>query len=405
MNKRNAPSGGFRPNPKRQLLFAVIAIAALASGYGIAMFFSEPTVPVEPEKVSQSEAPPKAWYKDQPTPPRLVDAPDMPLLPEPDAHATPGDEPTSEPAAAPLAYEESLPQNVYVAPKAPEPVPETAIASVAPTPEATSAMTSMPVETGEGPPTWLRYAIAAPLHAGSGPMIAIVIDDMGVDRRRTSRILDLPPPLTAAFLTYAKKLGYQAGLAKAAGHELLVHVAMEPTSAKVDPGPHVLLTGQDEAEMRRRLELGIDQVPGAIGINNHMGSRFTEDSRGMAVVMDVLKRRGMLFLDSRTSPKTVGPSVARGRDVPVVERNVFLDNKNDPVEVLKRLAETERLARKRGYAIAIGHPRDGTITALAQWLPQAEARGVRLVPLSAIAKRLQGLDVPVAGNTTVRSGG
>jgi polysaccharide deacetylase 2 family uncharacterized protein YibQ len=164
---------------------------------------------------------------------------------------------------------------------------------------------------------------------------------------------------------------------------------MEPESDKVDPGPDVLLTSQGAPELRRRLEEGLARVPGAIGINNHMGSKFTEDARGMGVVLDVVKSHGMMFLDSRTSPATVAGRVAREKGVAVVERNVFLDNVNEKQAVLERLDETVRLAKRRGYAIAIGHPRDGTIAALAEWLPGAEGRGVHLVPLSAVVKRVR----------------
>lgn len=348
---------------------------------------------------------PKAWYRDQAPPPQLVTMPDQPLLPEPDAVSAPAE--TPEPAA-PLAYEESLPKEVYVHPHpaaavAAAPAMATAVpkeTAVVPVPANTSVSSAaqMPqVQSEANAPqavqvpvemAWLRNAVPFP-KADSRPMVAIVIDDMGVDRHRSAAIIDLPPPLTVSFLTYAHDLATQAALAKAAGHELMVHVAMEPSSKAVDPGPDVLLTSQDDAELRRRLEQGIGRVPGAIGINNHMGSRFTEDKRGMGVVLDVLRKHGLMFLDSRTSPKTVARGIAHRVGVAVVERNVFLDNENSEAAVLKRLAEVERLAARRGYAIAIGHPRDGTLKALAEWLPAARARGVQLVPLSAVVLRAE----------------
>lgn len=335
---------------------------------------------------------PKAWYRDQAPPPQLVTMADQPLLPEPDAVPAQAEAPQ---VAAPLAYEESLPKEIYdhpsprlaAVPPPPTPAPKMTDAVQAPS---TPTVAAPPPNAGHPPVemAWLRNAVPVP-QADSRPMIAIVIDDMGVDRHRSAAIIDLPPPLTVSFLTYAHDLAHQTALAKAAGHELMVHVAMEPSGKAVDPGPDVLLTSQNDAELRRRLEQGLDRVPGAIGINNHMGSRFTEDTRGMGVVLGILKERGLMFLDSRTSPKTVARGIAQRTGVAVVERNVFLDNQNSEAAVLKRLAEVERLAARRGYAIAIGHPRDGTLKALAEWLPAARARGVQLVPLSAVVLRAE----------------
>ncbi len=116
-----------------------------------------------------------------------------------------------------------------------------------------------------------------------------------------------------------------------------------------------------------------------------MGSRFTEYAPGMTLVLEELGRRGLMFLDSRTTPRTVSRSLARRFGVPFAERNIFLDNVNDVAAVRARLIELEDLARRRGSAIAIGHPRDATLEALARWLPLAKARGFLLVPVSALA--------------------
>jgi len=116
-----------------------------------------------------------------------------------------------------------------------------------------------------------------------------------------------------------------------------------------------------------------------------MGSKFTADPKGVGVVMAELGRRGLMFLDSRTTGRTVAARLARKAGVPVVERNVFLDNVGDVAAVRARLAEVERVARRRGSAVAIGHPRDATLTALAGWLGDLERRGFVLVPVSALA--------------------
>jgi len=106
----------------------------------------------------------------------------------------------------------------------------------------------------------------------------------------------------------------------------------------------------------------------------------------MRVVLEEINKRGLLFLDSRTSSHTVGPKLARKLGIPALERNVFLDNDNVPEKVQKQLGEVERLARKYGHAIAIGHPRDATIEVLKRWIPQARERGLVIVPVSVLMK-------------------
>ena len=117
-----------------------------------------------------------------------------------------------------------------------------------------------------------------------------------------------------------------------------------------------------------------------------MGSRFTQDERGMGVVLAELKRRNLLFLDSRTIGNTVGDKLAARMGVAHVMRDVFLDNEMDQAAVIKQLMQAERVAASKGQAIAIGHPHPATIAAIRAWMPKAEARGFVIVPLSAVAK-------------------
>ncbi|MSO85776.1 MAG: divergent polysaccharide deacetylase family protein [Rhodospirillales bacterium] len=196
----------------------------------------------------------------------------------------------------------------------------------------------------------------------------------------------MPGPLTLSFLTYANDLPEQTRDARANGHELMLHVAMEPNDKSVDPGPNVLLVGQDANEIRKSLEWGLARFEGYVGVNNHMGSRFTRDPAGMTVVMEELARRGLLFLDSRTSGKTVAAALAARHRVPFEERNVFLDAEDRPGEAEARLKELEVLARRHGHAIAIGHPKEKTLAALAAWLPSLASKNLVLSPLSAVVR-------------------
>ena len=144
--------------------------------------------------------------------------------------------------------------------------------------------------------------------------------------------------------------------------------------------------GQDE--LRRRLLWGLGRFEGYVGINNHMGSKFTGSLLGMVQVMAELRSRGLLFLDSMTSGGSLGTGLARRMGVAHAARDVFLDNEPDSPEAIRwQLARLETIARRRGAAVAIGHPHDTTLEALAAWLPEVEERGFALVPISAIVRR------------------
>ena len=236
-----------------------------------------------------------------------------------------------------------------------------------------------------GRPAWQQFALAMPATDGR-PVIAIVIDDMGIDKADAARVIGLQGPLTIAFMSYATELDSQAHAARAAGDEIWMHIPMEPLDGEVDAGPNVLKTDLTPEEIRRRLDWALARLPGIVGVNNHMGSKFTQYAPGMTVVMEDLRARGLAFLDSRTIAATVASQVAGRMGVPHIDRDVFIDNDESVQAVLRQLEETERVAAKRGYALAIGHPHPTTIAALQQWLPTLKAKGFVLVPASALLR-------------------
>lgn len=251
-----------------------------------------------------------------------------------------------------------------------------------PKPSSAPAETVSPAGTV---PVWQRLASRAVLQPGV-PMIGIVIDDLGLDHSRTARALRLPAPVTLAFLSYGNRLEEETATARAAGHELLVHVPMEPQGPAMDPGPNVLRTGDDAAQIRARLDWALSRFTGFVGINNHMGSKFTADAAAMDIVAQELKARGLLFLDSRTSAATRAFERARAAGVPAASRGIFLDREPNPDAVRQSLADLEIHARKHGRAIAIGHPHDVTLDALEAWLPTLAAKGLQLAPVSALVE-------------------
>jgi polysaccharide deacetylase 2 family uncharacterized protein YibQ len=269
------------------------------------------------------------------------------------------------------------PATVEPAPPRPAPPPVRTAAIIRPQPPIPSPRSDQP--------SWLRFAVPVPALHGR-PHIAIVIDDLGLDKRRTERTIALPGPLTLSFLGYATDLPQLAEEGHHAGHELLVHVPMEPISRSEDMGPNGLAVGLGEDEVLRRLRWNLARFEGYVGINNHMGSRFTANAESMAPVMAELKARGLLFLDSRTIGRSAGVELARRYGVPHAARDVFLDNEVNAPAIATQLAEVEAIARRNGSAIAIGHPHDATIAELTLWLEQLPKKGFVLVPLSTVVR-------------------
>ena len=232
---------------------------------------------------------------------------------------------------------------------------------------------------------WQTYAVAvAP--ADGRPRIAIVFDDLGIDQTRSRKALALSGPLTLAFLPYGYHLKELVSDARRNGHEILVHMPMAPLDLSVDPGPNALQKELGPSEIIRRLDWNLDQIGGYVGINNHMGSRFTADRDGMRLVMAELKRRGLLFVDSITTTDSQGYKVAAENGVPYAVRDVFLDHVIDEDAIRKQLQRVEETARRTGHAIAIGHPHDETLAVVGPWLKTIEAKGFQLVPVSAIVR-------------------
>ena len=314
-------------------------------------------------------------HRQQPAPPPVAEAPPVveapeQLLPPPIAAAIP---PVAEeiPPPPPYHVEDDINGPAEVPP--PPPVVETA----PPAPEP-------PVKT-KGQPAWLRYAVPGH-HAAGRPMIVVVIDDLGLDKRRTRRAIDLPAPLTLSFMTYAEDLPALTASAHEHGHELLVHMPMQAMSAHFSAGPNALEVGMPPQELHQRIDWGLSRFTGYVGVNNHMGSRFTADPAGMAVVMQDIKQRGLLFLDSVTTDHSAAPEAARRQNIPFAQRQVFLDNEQTLDSIRQQLTKTEAIAKKHGQAIAIGHPHDATLAALTAWLPTLEAKGFAIVPLTTLVK-------------------
>lgn len=210
--------------------------------------------------------------------------------------------------------------------------------------------------------------------------IAIVIDDMGADMRSSRRAIQLPAPITLSFLPYSTRTREQATEARNKGHEILLHMPMEPIGHE-NPGPGALLVELPLPDLEERVQNALSSFTGFDGINNHMGSKFTAFEGGMGLVIDHLQERHLFFLDSNTSPKSIGLKTARERGLPSIGRDVFLDDDPTPEAIRKQLEVTERIARRKGAAVAIGHPHEATIDTVQAWAAEAKNRGIELVPV------------------------
>lgn len=232
----------------------------------------------------------------------------------------------------------------------------------------------------EGVRTPIR--IAWETAAEDGAQIAVVIDDMGRNLALERRFLDLPFPITPSLLPYLAHTQNVADLARSRGREFLLHLPLQPQGYPGhDPGEGAILEGMTEAEVRERVRALLRAVPGASGVNNHMGSRLTELGEPMGWVLQELRAEGLFFLDSVTTGHTVGWELARSLNMGWARRDVFLDNVQTVEAVGSQLDKAIRVAKEKGYAVAIGHPHQATLDALTAWASKFKAAGVQVVPL------------------------
>ncbi len=211
--------------------------------------------------------------------------------------------------------------------------------------------------------------------------VTVIIDDLGLNSRITQAFETLQPPLTLSFLPYGSNLQRQTARAGAQGHEIFLHLPMEPQGPE-DPGPNAIKTGMTEDVVREITQKALLRISGAIGVNNHMGSKATADYSLMKPVMEVLRDAGVVFVDSVTSPLSLAAEIAEAHDIPSSQRDLFLDNDPTLPAVRRQLSALEQQARMTGTAIGIGHPYSATAEALKSWITGLEARGITLVSAS-----------------------
>lgn len=216
------------------------------------------------------------------------------------------------------------------------------------------------------------------------PKVAIIIDDLGYDQGMARKFLRLDANLTASILPHSPFADEVCEMVRRQGGEAMLHLPMEPDEyPSVSPGSDALLKDMAPDALIAQLERNLDALPEAKGVNNHMGSRLTRESAQMRQVFSVLKRRGLYFVDSRTTPDTVGRSTARLFKVPFAERDVFIDHYLEKNFIRGQIKKLIKRAARHGQAVGIGHPHPSTYEVLKQMLPELKKKA-RLVPASQV---------------------
>ena len=254
------------------------------------------------------------------------------------------------------------------------------------------------MHTAQGKSRLVAVCAALLLATGSGnthsaefnsdalPAIAIVLDDIGNRRAESLRALELPGSLSYAFLPHTPYARSLAEIAHQLGKDVLLHLPMDADRGEA-LGPGGISVDMSKQEITLTVARSLAAIPHAIGVSNHMGSLLTRNRQQMTWLMQALKHRPrILFLDSRTTGRTVAAEIAREAGIPTLERDIFLDNEQREESIRSQLRQLVRRARQRGSAIAIGHPYPETIDVLREFLPRLDELGVRLLRITKIAE-------------------
>ncbi len=230
-------------------------------------------------------------------------------------------------------------------------------------------------------------AMREPLKVSHGRSLAIVIDDFGNGMTGTEEMFKLPVKVTIAVMPFMPTTKRDAELAHRRGYDVIVHMPMEPKKGKREwLGPGAITTDLSDAEIRKRVEAAIRDVPHAIGMNNHMGSKATADERVMRSVLSVVREHGMFFLDSRTTPQSVIPKLADELGVPRLGNDVFLDDVYTIQHISRQIGLIRKRLNEQVACVAIGHvgpPGMKTAAVLKNSIPalSSQAQFVRLSEL------------------------
>jgi len=272
----------------------------------------------------------------------------------------------------------------------PPPLPKEKQVTLAPAPQPDLAADGpegpLPVIAPDGRMAWQVYARPFDLTDPKIPKISVIIGGLGLSQAATeAAIQQLPGAVTLAFVPYSRNLEGWIAQARAAGHEVLLELPMEPFDyPKNDPGPHTLLTTLDPDENLTRLDWLLSQFTGYVGVTNFMGAKFTASAASMEPILAELNDRGLLYLDSKATRNSVAGDITAELEMPSVVSNKFIDRVASRVAIDARLFELERIAKSFGSAVGIGFPYPVTVERVSKWAKALRQKRYVLAPLSAV---------------------
>jgi len=218
------------------------------------------------------------------------------------------------------------------------------------------------------------------------PKVAFIIDDLGYETEIAIKMMELEFPLTLSILPFLQYSEYVAEEGKKNNQEIMLHLPMEPSNSFANPGPGAIKSYMSEEEIRQTVRGCIFNIPYVIGVNNHMGSKITEDREIMKIVLEEIRRYDLFFIDSITTQNSIAYQVAQEMGVKTAVRTVFLDNESDMEYIKGQMLEAQEIALRDGEAIAIGHSRINTFYVLKRMIPELIKAGIEIVPVSELVK-------------------
>ena len=229
----------------------------------------------------------------------------------------------------------------------------------------------------------LLTTMATPLAAGQIPRIAIIIDDLGYQLVAGERVIELPGPVACAILPGAPRARQLANAANKRGKEVLLHLPMQAVGKENRVETTRMTLDMSRSKFAATFDTAFESVPHVIGINNHRGSLLTRHPGHMQWLMEeLLERDGLFFVDSYTTHESVALQIAAELGVLAKKRDVFLDPDKTTETLQREFERLKSVARKRGSAIAIGHPYEATLALLKRELPRLAEQGFDVVPVS-----------------------
>jgi polysaccharide deacetylase 2 family uncharacterized protein YibQ len=218
------------------------------------------------------------------------------------------------------------------------------------------------------------------------PKAAFIIDDLGYETEVAKKMIELEFPVALSILPFLQYSEFIAEEGRKNNQEIMLHLPMEANNSGVDPGPGAIKSDMSEEKIRQAVRDCILNFPYIIGVNNHMGSKITEDREVMEIVLEEIKGYNLFFIDSVTTKHSIAYEAAQEMEIKSAVRSVFLDNENDMEYIKGQMLEVQEIALREGEVIAIGHSRINTFYVLKRMIPELIKAGIEIVPVSELVK-------------------